>query len=105
MSRGRPSVAEALRAHASVICLQHPSLPPHSAAEQVSLPLRPLSGLQEIRVVVREESPVLCFPSRRGLTPRGSLECDPDWEALGEAACPTSQAPKILWLTSLCSWQ
>ena len=31
------SVAEALRAHASVICLQHPSLPPHSAAEQVSL--------------------------------------------------------------------
>ena len=28
---------EALRAHASVICLQHPSLPPHSAAEQVSL--------------------------------------------------------------------
>ena len=35
--RGRPGVAEALRAHASVICLQHPSLPPHSAAEQVSL--------------------------------------------------------------------
>ena len=27
MSGGRPSVAEALRAHASVICLQHPSLP------------------------------------------------------------------------------
>ena len=37
MSRGRPSVAEALRAHASVICLEHPSLPPHSATEQVSL--------------------------------------------------------------------
>ena len=37
MSGGRPSVAEALRAHASVICLQHPSLPPHSATEQVSL--------------------------------------------------------------------
>ena len=37
VSGGRPSVAEALRAHASVICLQHPSLPPHSAAEQVSL--------------------------------------------------------------------
>ena len=33
----RPSVAETLRAHASIICLQHPSLPPHSAAEQVSL--------------------------------------------------------------------
>ena len=37
MSGGRPSVAEALRAHASVICLHHLSLPPHSAAEQVSL--------------------------------------------------------------------
>ena len=40
VSGGRPSVAEALRAHASVICLQHPSLPPHSAAEQVSLNLK-----------------------------------------------------------------
>ena len=37
VSGGRPSVAEALRAHASVICLQHHSLPPHSATEQVSL--------------------------------------------------------------------
>ena len=37
VSGGRPSVAEALRAHASVICLQDPSLPPHSAAEQVTL--------------------------------------------------------------------
>ena len=37
VSGGRPSVAEALQAHASVICLQHPSLPSHSAAEQVSL--------------------------------------------------------------------
>ena len=35
VSGGRPSVAEALRA--SVICLQHHSLTPHSAAEQVSL--------------------------------------------------------------------
>ena len=34
---GRPSVAEALRAHASVTCLQHPSLPPLSMTEQVSL--------------------------------------------------------------------
>ena len=33
--------------------------------------LRRLSGLQEIRVGAREESAVLCFPSRRGLTPRG----------------------------------
>ena len=36
MSGGRPSVAEALRAHTSGICLQCPSLPPHSATEQVS---------------------------------------------------------------------
>src|SRR5574337_1319551 len=37
VSGGRPRVAEALRARASVICLQHPSLPPHSTTEQVSL--------------------------------------------------------------------
>ena len=37
VSGGRPSVAEALRAHTSVIRLQLPSLPPHSATEQVSL--------------------------------------------------------------------
>ena len=30
------------------------------------------------RVATREESGVLGFPSRRGLTPRGSLECNPD---------------------------
>ena len=36
-------------------------------------PLRPLRGLQETRVATREESGVLGFPSRRGLTPRGSL--------------------------------
>ena len=33
---GRPSVAEAPQAHASVICLQHPSLPPLSTTELVS---------------------------------------------------------------------
>ena len=33
--------------------------------------MRPLRGLQERRVVTREESRVLGFPSRRGLTPRG----------------------------------
>ena len=43
VSEGRPSVAEALRAHASVICLQHPSLPPHSATEQVSLKKKKVS--------------------------------------------------------------
>ena len=40
--------------------------------------MRPLSGLQEIRVVAREESALLFFPSRRSLTPRWSLECDPE---------------------------
>ena len=32
--------------------------------------MRPLRGLQETRVATREESGVLGFPSRRGLTPR-----------------------------------
>ena len=36
--------------------------------------MKPLRGHQEIRVVTREESGVLGFPFRRGLTPRGSLE-------------------------------
>ena len=35
-------------------------------------------GDQESRVATREESGVLGFPSRRGLTPRGSLECNPE---------------------------
>ena len=35
-------------------------------------PLRPLRGFQETRVATREESGVLGFPSRRGLTPRVS---------------------------------
>ena len=41
-------------------------------------PFKPLSGLQETRVATREESGVLGFPSSRGLTPRGSLECNPE---------------------------
>ena len=40
--------------------------------------MRPLSGLQAILVVTREDSGVLCFPSRRGLTHRVRLECDPN---------------------------
>ena len=43
-----------------------------------STPLMPLRGPQETRIATREESGVLGFPSRRGLTPRGSLECNPD---------------------------
>ena len=42
------------------------------------IPFRPLRGLQETRVATREESGVLVLPSRRGLTPRGSLECNPE---------------------------
>ena len=44
--------------------------------------MRPLRELQETRVATREESAVLGFPSRRGLTPRGSLECNPEIPAL-----------------------
>ena len=47
------------------------------------LPLRPLRGLQETRVATREESGVLGLPSRRGLTPRGSLECNPEGGGAG----------------------
>ena len=46
--------------------------------------MRPLRGLQETRVATREESGVLGFPSRRGLTPRGSLECNPEIIADGK---------------------
>ena len=38
----------------------------------------PVSGVQETRVATREESGVLGFPSRRGLTPQVSLECNPE---------------------------
>ena len=40
--------------------------------------MRPLRGLQEIRVATREDSGVLGFPSRRGLATRGILECNPE---------------------------
>ena len=35
-------------------------------------------GVQETRFATREESGVLGFPSRRGLTPRRSLQCNPE---------------------------
>ena len=44
VSGGRPSVAEALQAHASVNCLLHRSLPPHSETEQVSLKKKKVSS-------------------------------------------------------------
>ena len=42
--QGQTQCAEALRAHTSVICLQHPSLPLHSATEQVSLKKKKVSS-------------------------------------------------------------
>ena len=41
--------------------------------------MRPLRGHQDISVATLEESGVLCFPSRLGLTPRGSMEVG--WQA------------------------
>ena len=46
---------------------------PWTAAHQA--PLSMGFPIQETRVATREESGVLGFPSRRGLTPRGSLAC------------------------------
>ena len=51
---------------------------PPIGAKDKFLPLRPLRGLQETRDTNRAESGVLGFPWRRGLTPRGSLECNPE---------------------------
>ena len=72
------------------IFFSHPPGPPESewGGHQVhSIPLQgPMLvcsgpgevGVQETRVATREESGVIGFPSRRGLTPRGSLECNPE---------------------------
>ena len=40
--------------------------------------LEAAQGAPRDREATREESGVLGFPSRRGLTPRGSLECNPE---------------------------
>ena len=50
----------------------------HETPETAKVLALALRGLQETRVATREESGVLGFPSRRGLTPRGSLECNPE---------------------------
>ena len=63
--------------------------------------MRPLRGVQETRVATREESGVLGFPSRRGLTPRGSLECNPEIPAFPgeenykESACNAEDPSSI----------
>ena len=66
-------------------------------------PLRPLRGLQETRVATREESGVLGFPSRRGLTPRGSLECNPEIPAFTGEAPPDKdlESPSTTLLEAL----
>ena len=56
MSGGRPSVAEALRVHASVICLQHPSLPPLRATEKVSLKKKKKKSVLHHPFCVRAET-------------------------------------------------
>ena len=47
-------------------------------------------GHQDIRVATREESGVLCFPSRRGLTPRGSMGCN-----LRSSSCLGRKPPRV----------
>ena len=50
-------------------------------------------------VATREESGVLGFPSRRGLTPRGSLECNPEIPAFpGHAVKQGTLAVLMAWL-------
>ena len=62
----------------SLLTMRLPQPPQLGKLPEWVLPLRPLRGLQEPRVATREESGVLGFPSRRGLTPRRSLECNPE---------------------------
>ena len=70
--------------------------------------MRPLRGLQEIPVATREESRVLRFPSRQGLTPRAPAACSfpgenaRSWEALGEARC--LENPRDGSLMGCCLW-
>ena len=63
--RTRPGLSLAGKDRASCQSGGAPALRPGAVA-------RPLRGLQESRVATREESGVLGFPSRRGLTPRGT---------------------------------
>ena len=58
-SLGGEDPLEGIAFHSSILAWRVPCL----------TPFRPLSGLQEIPVATREESGVLRFPSRQGLTP------------------------------------
>ena len=54
---------------------------------------RVAQGVSGPSSATREESGVLGFPSRRGLTPRGSLECNPE---IPDSVRPRSQQPTRL---------
>ena len=66
--------------------------------ESLLWPFRPLSWVLEIPGATREESGVLGFPSRRGLTSGGSLECNPEIPAFpGESQGRGSLVGCCLW--------
>ena len=65
-------------------------------AHKVTNLLGALRGLQETRVATREESGVLGFPSRRGLTPRGLLASVTLFFLLSAPLCTASQSSCLL---------
>ena len=69
-------------------------------------PFTPRSGLQEIPVATRQESGVLCFPSRRGLTLRALGFClDPPFCALPSSRLELPpQNPGVFPLASMSPW-
>ena len=52
--------------------------------------------------LTREESGVLGFPSRRGLTPRGSLECNPEIPAFPGDLIEVSSGGGLLQMAHPC---
>ena len=63
-------------------------------------PLRPLRGLQETRVAPRDESGVLGFPSRRGLTPREKVVADLHGLEMGSENAGVGLMEEVSWLES-----
>ena len=63
------------------------------------------------RVATREESGVLGFPSRRGLTPRGSQECNPVKDLESPSSAPledlaASHDSRVMTSSSSpCAWR
>ena len=79
---GKEGSEKAMAPHSSTLAWKIPWMEKSGGLQSMGSwrvgPLRPLRGLPETRVATREEGGVLSFPSSRGLTPRGSLECNPD---------------------------